>query len=236
MKITLLTGRTFDLEAKLGFPVKINRSPLARRLTLRIDEKNRLPVLTVPPRCSEHKALEFVESHRDWITNMMARLPQLEYLTYGSILSVMGQPYTICHCPDQKLGVELSGNQILVSGKAEFLHRRVVDFLKKYAHQQLEELSRQTAALIDQTVHHVVIKDTKSRWGSCSNKGNINYNWRIVLAPSFVINYLICHEVAHLAHQNHSPAFWKCVASLCPEYKEGRAWLKNKGRSLYQIS
>ena len=116
------------------------------------------------------------------------------------------------------------------------MHRRVTYFLKKTAHDRLLELSRQKAALIDRVVHSVSIKDTKSRWGSCSSKSNINYNWRIVLAPAHVIDYLVCHEVSHLRHQDHSPAFWDCVASLCPDYQEGRAWLKVKGKELYRYT
>lgn len=234
MKITLFTGPTFDIEKELGFPIKVVKSPRARRLTLRIDEKARLPVLTLPPRCSARKAVDFVEDHRDWIANMLARLPAAAKFKDGDEILFMGQTCRIIHHPGARLGVIMEDNRIIVSGEAEFLHRRVIDFLKKQAQTRLLELSRQKAAKIGCTVNSVVIKDTKSRWGSCSTRRNINYNWRIVLAPAEVIDYLVCHEVAHLAHQDHSPAFWACVGSLCPGYKESRAWLRVKGKSLYQ--
>lgn len=234
MKITLFTGPTFDIEKELGFPIKVVKSPRAHRLTLRIDEKARIPVLTLPPRCSARKAVAFVENHRDWIANMLARLPAASRFKDGDQISFMGQTCQIIHRPDARLGVVLENNRIIVSGEAEFLHRRIIDFLKKQAQTHLLNLSRQKAAQIGCTVNSVVIKDTKSRWGSCSTRRNINYNWRIVMAPAEVIDYLVCHEVAHLAHQDHSPAFWSCVASLCPGYKESRAWLRVKGKSLYQ--
>ena len=82
-------------------------------------------------------------------------------------------------------------------------------------------------------VKNVAIKDTKSRWGSCSTLDNINYNWRIALAPEFVISYLIAHEVSHLRHQDHSKEFWQCVKSLFPRCGEGRLWLKQHGKDLY---
>ena len=126
--------------------------------------------------------------------------------------------------------------ELLNNGKSPIVDPVITDFLKKTAHDRLLELSRQKAALIDRVVHSVSIKDTKSRWGSCSSKSNINYNWRIVLAPAHVIDYLVCHEVSHLRHQDHSPAFWDCVASLCPDYQEGRAWLKVKGKELYRYT
>ena len=210
MKITLLTGRTFDIQEQLGFEIKVVRSAQAKRLTLRIDEKARIPVLTIPPRCLTRKAVDFVNAHRDWITNS--------------------------HQPRRRGGAFIEQKQLIVCGAKEFMHRRVTDFLKKTAHDRLLELSRQKAALIDRVVHSVSIKDTKSRWGSCSSKSNINYNWRIVLAPAHVIDYLVCHEVSHLRHQDHSPAFWDCVASLCPDYQEGRAWLKVKGKELYRYT
>lgn len=234
MKITLLTGKTFDLSRHLDFELRVVQSARAKRLTLRIDEQERVPVLTVPRRCSEKRALEFVESHRDWITNMLARIPQSKKITDASQISFFGQLLTVCHQPEQRAGVYIEDGKIIVCGNKEFIHRRLIDFLKKQAHDRLYELSTAKARVIGCQVNSVCIKDTKSRWGSCSSKSNINYNWRIVLAPAYVINYLVSHEVAHLAHQDHSSAFWDCVAKLCPDYKEGRQWLKIKGRELYQ--
>ena len=89
------------------------------------------------------------------------------------------------------------------------------------------------AKKIGKNVKTVTIKDTKSRWGSCSNRGNINYSWRIILAPKNVINYLVAHEVSHLLYQDHSNDFWNCVEVLHKEYENSRDWLKTKGKSLY---
>lgn len=236
MKITLLTGKTFDIAEQLGFPIRVVKSPLAKRLTLRIDEKARIPVLTIPKYCSARKAVSFAESHRDWITNMLARIPQSRSFADGDILSVLGRDYTLSHQPQKRGGVFFSGRKIIVSGEAEFFHRRVSDFLKELARKEFFNLSCQKAAQINRIVHNVCIKDTKSRWGSCSTKNNINYNWRIIMAPAYVIDYLVSHEVAHLAHPDHSPEFWHCVAFLCPDYQEGRAWLRVKGKTLYQYA
>lgn len=234
MKITLLTGPTFNLEEQVGFPIKVVKSALTKRLTLRIDEKTRIPVLTVPVRCSLRRAVGFVEEHRDWITNMLARVPLAKAFENNDIIYILGKTYQIIHQPDSRGGVFIENDKLIVSGNKEFLHRRVTDFLKKTAHDKFLVASKAQAAKLNCTIHNVVIKDTKSRWGSCSNKNNINYNWRVIMAPQHVFDYLVCHEVSHLLHQDHSAAFWNCVASLCPSYKEGRAWLKTKGRHLYQ--
>lgn len=236
MKITLLTGTTFDWEAELGFPIKVIKSALARKLTLRIDEKARLPVLTLPRFCSTRKALQFVESHRDWVTNKLGRLPASEQFRDGCLISILGSEYTLKHHPEERGGVFFEERSLIVCGEAGFIHRRVSDFLKKLAREHLYKMSRYYAEMLGCTIHNVVVKDTKSRWGSCSTKNNINYNWRIIMAPNYVINYLVCHEVSHLAHPDHSPEFWNCVAALCPEYKEGRAWLKLHGKTLYQYT
>lgn len=233
MKITLLTGKTFDIQAALGFEIKVIRSPLAKRLTLRVDSKERLPVLTLPPRCSEKKAVAFVKSHEVWLKKTLEQLPPERSFQDGETLSLFGRDYTVRHRPDLRCGVRLEENCIFVSGSKEFLHRRLCDFIKKQAAAEFLSRSKTLSERLGCYLNGVTIKDTKSRWGSCSNRGNINYNWRIALAPDFVIDYLMAHECAHLRHQDHSPAFWNCVRELCPDYKKGRLWLKNQGRSLY---
>lgn len=233
MKITLLSGKTFDFSKALGFDIKVVKSPTARRLNLRIDERLRRPVLTIPRYCSNRKALAFVEANRDWIRNMLAKLPAGETFADGSTVSVAGKIYTVRHLPGYR-GADLKNGCLTVGGEPEFLHRRACDCLKKYAAEYLFERSAAAASQIGRQVRRVTVKETKSRWGSCSTKNNINYNWRIIMAPYYVINYLVCHEVAHLAHQNHSEAFWQCVAALCPDYREGRRWLKVRGKELYR--
>ena len=232
MKITLLSGKTFNYSEALGFEIKIVKSATAKKLNLRIDERHRIPILTIPRFCSNRKALNFVEQHRDWIKNTLARLPQHQSFSNGSKISIAGQNYTILHNPSQH-GIKLENNRLLIGGTPEFLHRRVCDFLKKYATTYLHNLSVSIAAKIGHHVHKVTVKETKSRWGSCSSKNNINYNWRIIMAPEFVINYLVSHEVSHLQHPNHSKEFWQCVENLCPNWQEGRHWLKIKGKDLY---
>lgn len=100
MKITLLTGRTFDIQEQLGFEIKVVRSAQAKRLTLRIDEKARIPVLTIPPRCLTRKAVDFVNAHRDWITNMLARIPVSRSFADGDVISIMGKNTPSATSPD----------------------------------------------------------------------------------------------------------------------------------------
>lgn len=236
MKITLLTGKTFDIRQALNMDIKIIKSKKAKRLTLRIDAKERMPVLTVPYRCSSKKAIDFVEEHNQWIKECLAKIPCPKCFEDGEKISLFGKTYTIQHVPQARRGVYIENDIIYVSGAKEFLHRRLCDYIKKAAQKEFSHKSRQLAKKIGCTIKSVCIKDTKSRWGSCSSLNNINYNWRIALAPDFVIDYLLAHEVSHLLHQDHSRSFWQCVKNLHPRCSEGKLWLKNHGKELYQYT
>ncbi len=233
MKITLLTGKTFSIEQEIDFPIKVIKSSKCKRLTLRIDIKKRIPVMTIPKFCSSKKAINFAISNQEWIEKSLNQLPQAKPFEDGDKFCFLGNIITIKHSPEQKAGVFIKNNILYVSGEAEFLSRRVKDFIKKQAQTHLLELSRTMAKKIDCEVKRVAIKDTKSRWGSCSSLNNINYNWRIVLAPIEVINYLVAHEVSHLKHKNHHTEFWQCVKNLCPQTDFGKEWLKENSNLLH---
>lgn len=233
MKITLLTGKIYDIKDELGIDIEVIPSRSFSRLVLRIDTKKRIPVLSVPRFCSRRKAVNFVNEHMGWIMTSLAKIPKLKKFEDGDNLLLFGKPVKISHQADARCGVRLDGNILIVSGSNEFLHRRVKDYIKKEAKKIFYEKSQELAQKLDKKIIGVSIKDTKSRWGSCSSLNHINYNWRISLAPDYVITYLLAHEVAHLQHQNHSEAFWNCVNFLDSDWKKGHDWLKKNGKSLY---
>ena len=233
MKITLLTGKIYNIQQAFDFPLKVIKSPRAKRLTLRIDAKEHLPVLSIPPRCTQKQAVSFVQTHQDWIIENLKNLPRTSRFVSGQSISLFGEQILIRHAPEKCWGARIEDGILYVSGQSEFTHRRVKDFIKKQAQKIFLTLSQKAAAQIGYDVNDVIIKDTKSRWGSCSSLNNINYNWRLALAPQEVIDYIVAHEVSHLAHQDHSAAFWQCVASLCPNYETGQEWLKQHGKELY---
>lgn len=236
MKITLLTGKIFDIETRTDLPVKAVRSARCRRLSLRIDTKERKAVLTVPPLTTAWRALRFIEANRAWIEEHLQKIPENKPFFDGQEISLFGNLLRIVHNPQLKGGVLVKNNVLEVSGNVEFLSRRVVDFIKQEAQKYMLELSRQKAAMIDCRVNRVIMKDTKSRWGSCSTLNNINYNWRIALAPLEVIDYLVAHEAAHLKHHDHSREFWNCVKNLSPQAAAGRRWLKLNSHLLYAFA
>ena len=233
MKITLLTGKIYNIESAFDFPLKVIKSPRAKRLTLKVDSKERQAILSIPPRCTQKQAIAFVRTHQEWILNGLKNLPQIQKFTSGQSISLFGKKILIQHAPEKRWGARIEKDILYVSGGSEFTHRRVKDFIKKEAQKKFLSLSQKLATKINCSVNDVVIKDTKSRWGSCSSLNNINYNWRLALAPQEVIDYIVAHEVSHLAHQDHSEEFWECVATLCPNYETGQEWLKQHGKELY---
>ena len=124
MKITLLTGQTFDFKKIFGFEISVKKSSSAKKLTLRIDEKKRLPTLTIPSKCSYSQALSFLEANQDWMINALAKLPTKSTFYNGETISFFGKNYTIIHTPSQK-GSMIDDNSIRISGSIEFLHRKI---------------------------------------------------------------------------------------------------------------
>lgn len=234
MKITLLSGKTFEVNADLGFDMKVIHSSRSRRLTLRIDKKDRMAVLTIPKYCSRKKAVSFVESHQDWVLDNLRKIPELKNFQDNDEISLFGKTYKIVHSDIRgNTRLDKKNKVLYVSGGREFLHRRVKDFIKKLALDEFTKRSQNVADKIGKNVHNVCIKDTKSRWASCSTLNNINYSWRLALAPEFVIRYIVAHEVAHLKHQDHSPYFWALVEYLEEDAEKGREWLTENGHLLY---
>ncbi|MNL31958.1 hypothetical protein D3C87_1537770 [compost metagenome] len=125
-----------------------------------------------------------------------------------------------------------AGRVLLVPGEPAHQPRRLYDWLKSEALADLEDQSELHARRLGVAVKAITLRSQSSRWGSCSSSGNINYNWRLILAPPHVLDYVAAHEVAHLVEMNHSAAFWATVERTLPDMARGRAWLKAHGRDL----
>ncbi len=109
---------------------------------------------------------------------------------------------------------------------------RLEAFYRKKAREVITSRVEYYSPMIGKPYQGISIRDQKTRWGSCSSKGNLNFNWRLILAPPQVLDYVVVHELCHLLHMDHSPAFWQEVERICPDYKVCRRWLKENGASL----
>jgi len=121
-----------------------------------------------------------------------------------------------------------------VAGHAPHIDRRIGDFLRREAKRDLEAASLRHAGALGVAIRRLTVRDQSSRWGSCSTTGMLSFSWRLILAPSPVLNYLAAHEVAHLVEMNHSARFWRVVERLCPDHGHAKAWLDAHGSDLHR--
>jgi hypothetical protein len=124
---------------------------------------------------------------------------------------------------------------IEVPGDPAHVKRRVLDFLKAEAREDLAQASAHYAARMGVDYRRISIRDQRSRWGSCSAGGDLSYSWRLILAPPYVLDYVAAHEVAHLRHLDHSPRFWRLVLSHCEDAAKARNWLRANGQEVHRV-
>ena len=221
------------------YPVRLRRHSRARRYTLRIHAASRDVVLTMPPRGSVKQAREFAQKNGAWIAARLRRLPDAMPFAHGTLLPLRGVSHRIDHRKSTRgtVWIETGADMPLlcVAGGAPHLSRRVRDFLKREAKRDLETASGTAAQALGVTVKRVSVRDQSSRWGSCSSTGVLSYSWRLILAPSFVLDYLAVHEVAHLIEMNHSRRFWRLVEKICPDMGRAKAWLDAHGADLHRF-
>jgi predicted metal-dependent hydrolase len=219
--------------------VQVRRNRQARRYTLRINAAKREVILTIPPRGSLKEARAFAQKHGGWIAARLGRLPEAAPFTDGTIVPLRGVPHRIEHRPGSRGTVwaetAANGEPILcVAGAAPHIHRRIGDYLRREARRELEIASLKFAATLGVVIKRVAVRDQSSRWGSCSSTGVLSFSWRLILAPTAVLQYLTAHEVAHLIEMNHSPRFWRVVARLCPDHERAKLWLDGHGTDLHR--
>lgn len=214
--------------------------PRAKRLTLRIDKFRGCLALTVPPGVSEAEALGFAERHRAWAQSRLADLPARVPFADGVEVPLLDVPHRIRHCPDLRGGVRCEAGEIRVSGADEHLPRRVMDFLKAEARREIAPRARTLAGIVSgdgrgRPLRRIALRDTRSRWGSCTSQGDLNFCWRLIFAPEPVLHYVVAHEAAHLRHLDHSPRFWGLLGELVEDISGPTEWLRRNGARLHRI-
>jgi len=211
------------------------RSKRARRVSLRIDPKGGSVIITLPQRAARASGMALLVNHAQWVADRLLSLPQRVIFADGVSVALSGVPHRIRHVAQGRAGVQVEQGEIRVSGDADFNARRVSDFLRAEAKRVLVPQAITKAALIGARPARVSMKDTSSRWGSCTATGNLAFSWRLVMAPPCVQDYVVAHEVAHLAHMNHGDRFWSLVDDLTPHTKPAMAWLRREGLQLLRV-
>ncbi len=213
-------------------PLVVRRVRRARRVRIRVDARNGEAVLVLPPRAALREGKAFAQSNASWLRARLAELPPRAPFEPGVEIPVAGENYVLRWDRTRKTGVRVSGNVVLVGGeRAQFAHR-VVEWLKRRARERITRRAEAMAERIERKVRRISIRDPRARWGSCNHRGDLSFSWRLILAPAAVLDYVVAHEVAHLAHLHHGPAFWRAVETLMPGHASERQWLDRHGPEL----
>ena len=227
-----------------SYRIAIKRVAHARRFTLRVRAATLDAVLTMPTHGTMRAARTFAERHAGWVGDSLQTLPRKIPFAIGSVIPVRGEDIPILPSaglrsaafldhgvrPDGSVGLALR-----VSGSPAEQHRRVLAFLQAQARRDLDAAVTKHAAAVGRPMRTISLRDTRSRWGSCSSRGALNFSWRLIMAPPHVLDYLAAHEVAHLVHLDHSPAYWAVARRLAPELDRAEAWLRAHGASLHRF-
>jgi len=217
------------------FPLILRRHPRAKHLKLRFEARGYSAVLTLPPGISDRAALQFAHKHHDWICDQYDKSPDVIPLVVGATIPYCGQQMRICHAPDAVAGVMVQDRTLLIGGPKSGLETRLRNWLRKQARCALNDAVDDYAPRLGQRPHRIMIRDTKSRWGSCSSRKTLSFSWRLIMAPRPILRYVVAHEMAHLREMNHSPDFWRLVEKIYPDWRKSRRWLKSEGNGLMMI-
>lgn len=215
-------------------PLVYRQDARARAIILRFDRELGHLVVVLPKRATAAEGRRFALRNRDWIVDNAARLPRPVPFAAGRVIPFLGQPHRIRHWPTARGVVWLADSEIHVAGQPEHLPRRVQDWLKLEARREISRRAHEKAELLGKKIRRITLKDTKTRWGSCSPSGCLAFTWRLIFAPPHVIDYVVAHEVAHMKELNHSPRFWRLVAELTRHEKSARHWLQTEGLHLHR--
>jgi len=215
--------------------VEFRRSARARKVSLRIDATQGGVVITLPPRASRRAGISLLQTHEAWVAEKLAELPGAIPFVAGAIIPIGGEPHEIVPAGARPGGAWIEDGRIYVSGGPEFLARRVTDHLRRLARQRLTAMVAEKARQAGLSPKTVRVKDTRTRWGSCAPDGTLAFCWRLILAPEFVQDYVVGHEVAHLRHMNHGRNFWALTEKLTAHRSAATAWLSGNGQALLRI-
>ncbi len=230
-------GHTITLRAPNGERVKVRFevNAKARRLILRLDERRREAVAVAPSRRQMRAAENFAVERADWITSRLQHLPKAVAFEEGAVFNYRGEPCRITRKGTGRLARLTPGNPQVLSapGDEDTFAARIARYLKKQARGDFTRAVERHCATLGVSYKGISVKDTRSRWDSCTADGQLSFSWRLVLAPPEVLDYVAAHECAHLIEMNHSPRFWSLVSKCCPDWKRQRAWLRTHGAGLH---
>ncbi len=224
--------------AEISPRLKLSISERAKRMALRLDPQSRTVHLVVPKRANMRTAYLFAEQNKDWIREKIRDLPKLVPFKDGEILPILGrdrQIIVLYNSALKKTEIVLKKDELLVMTNKADPSARIRRFLIDLARTKLTELALEKAGELRRRLADVQVKDTRSRWGSCTEDGRISFSWRLLFAPTKAFDYVVAHECAHLVHMDHSENFWRVCERVSRDFEEGKDWMHKNGHSLMRF-
>lgn len=214
--------------------LRVRRSARARRISIRVRPNGEGAELVLPQRATLAQGLGFARRKADWIGGRLDAMAPRTPFADGAVIPYLGIDHHVRHWPGQLRFVDRADGEIRVGGATERLAARLEVWLRAEARAALGHASAEKAAAIGRAPPPVTVRDTVTRWGSCSAAGRLSFSWRLILAPEAVLDYVAAHEVAHLEEPNHGARFWALVARLTAAREDSRAWLRAHGAGLHR--
>jgi predicted metal-dependent hydrolase len=215
-------------------PLKLVKDARAKCMRLSMNDRTRAFRLTVPRWVSTKAGLAFVAERSALLEKWWQALPVQALLAPGAQIYWRGDLHEIRHDPRAKRGVQTAPGVLTVGGPADMIIARLLRWMKAEAKIDLSVRTLSMAEAHTLSVTHITVRDMQSRWGSCTSGGRISLCWRLIMAPDDVRRYVVAHELAHLRHMDHSPAFWREVERLGGDLST-RSWIKQHGAALMRF-
>ena len=233
-------NRVFLLsKSGMSVPVRVHIDSRAKRVSVRIDPMAREAVATAPSLRFALEAIQFASERIEWVAERLGALPPPVVFRPGAYIPLRGVIHRLKHAETGRtVRVDKTSGPtpvLLIPGPREAFRDKTRAFLRAAARLDFAERVALHAETLNVKPRSISIKDMRSRWGSCSSEGRLNFTWRLVCAPPFALDYVAAHEVAHLKEMNHSNRFWKQVEKCFPDWKEARTWLHERGSALHAI-
>lgn len=226
----------FVLSNGESVPVVIETRRGARNVTLRPKTTPKFEIhISKPWMTSTVFVMNFLESKRKWIEKIFDAAPKKEHLKSGDTIEFMGRIVQIIHDPTMRGNkyIDSDGLRLCIGGTPDMFERRIRDFIRDEFLITAKEIIHTTPREFWPT--RISLRDTTSRWGSCSSNGNISLSWRLAFAPYDVMRYVIMHELAHRKHMDHSREFWATVGRLYGfGVERAKRWLSKNGATLHK--
>lgn len=228
--------RFFTLSNGQQIPVIINNRRGVNNVTLRPKVGGNPEIhISKPWTTSTAFVLKFLESKRKWVEKIFSAAPRKEKITPNTTIEILGRNVKLIHDEHARGNcyVDAEKTVLCIGGGADMFERRVRDFIKDELLKEIKEIIKTTPR--EYWPRHITLRDTSSRWGSCSTTGNMSFSWRLAFAPYEIMRYVVMHELSHMKHMDHSPEFWANVGTLYGfGVERAKRWLNKNGQSLHK--